>query len=241
MIFPPSQAWGIARGEVTMARRLVRAGEERCRYRPGCSYAVQPGPGGSSIGRLVVTRTRREALGAVTVADARREGHGGRAPLTAFVFAWLAQHDREWRDVLDLVSDEEAAERFRARWARREVWVLEFIRDPAVAPRLLHRHSERGYTAAPSDAMPDEPEAVDEWTQATITREANMRDEQRAEDRRREARDQLAVALQDIASRMQNARLVAAAGGLDVDEHLRRADQRVRRASRELGQGGRAA
>lgn len=39
-------------------------------------------------------------------------------------------------------------------------------------PRLLHRHSQHGYTSRPSEALQGEPEAVSADEQAQITRDA---------------------------------------------------------------------
>jgi hypothetical protein len=44
-------------------------------------------------------------------------------------------------------------------------------------PRFLHRKSERGYSSEPSEAMPREPEAIDQETQERFTKEAQNRDE----------------------------------------------------------------
>ena len=41
--------------------------------------------------------------------------------------------------------------------------------------RLLHRHSEHGYTSRTHEAMNDEPEAVDHDTQRRLTHDARPR------------------------------------------------------------------
>jgi len=45
------------------------------------------------------------------------------------------------------------------------VWVITFIPDPAAQVRLLAARSEFGYTRLRAQALADEPEAVDAWTQ----------------------------------------------------------------------------
>lgn len=241
MIFTAHHARLVMRGEKTMTRRRVRAGEEHCRYRPGGSYAVQPGRTERAIGRLVVTHAERQLLGEITEADARREGCRGRAPLTAFARVWLAISDRQWAGVLDQVSDEEALERFRTKFGGQEVWVISFVRDPTSAPRMLHRHSERGYTTSPRDALAEEPEAVDEWTQHVITREANQRDEERRDMAKEQARRRLDSDLRDITLRMAAARLRAQRSGLDVKNEMRLAELSIRKvgtaAATALGSG----
>ncbi len=57
--------------------------------------------------------------------------------------------------------------------------MITFIPDPAAQVRLLAARSEFGYTRLRAQALADEPEAVDAWTQAGITRDANHRDQER--------------------------------------------------------------
>ena len=50
------------------------------------------------------------------------------------------------------------------------------MNDP---PRLLHKHSEHGYTHSTHEALTDEPEAIDTTTQQRLTHEAHTRQTQR--------------------------------------------------------------
>jgi hypothetical protein len=159
MIFSSAMVRAIATGRKTMTRRPAKPSDTECRYKPGKSYAVQPGRGRSSDGvRLVVTDVRTELLGLITYDDARAEGFKTRAEFMAY---WVALHDRPWlqRQIERFQSDQAAlgdeayARRFDAHHADRLVWVIRFELDHEHRPRLLHRQSERGYTTNPAEAM----------------------------------------------------------------------------------------
>ncbi len=73
MIFKSRLTKLILAGKKTQTRR-PRRGEEECRYHAGRSYAVQPGRGKESIGRILITEVREEMLHELSQADAIREG-----------------------------------------------------------------------------------------------------------------------------------------------------------------------
>lgn len=81
-------------------------------------------------------------------------------------------------------------------WGRkdREITAIRFELDPEHRPRLLTSRIVAGkqgaYVDSPVRAMPDEPEAVDPFTQARITTLAKARDRER-ERRRRQKRAEL--------------------------------------------------
>lgn len=80
MIFRPELAELVLRGEKTVTRRLVSDNprspwwRERCALRPGQTVAVCPGRGKPAIGRVRIVRVTREPLGAITDAEAAKEG-----------------------------------------------------------------------------------------------------------------------------------------------------------------------
>ncbi|KKN69176.1 hypothetical protein LCGC14_0443520 [marine sediment metagenome] len=59
-------------GKKTQTRRIVHL--DPCRYLVGRDYAVQPGRGKKAVARIRVLAVRKEAVGAITAADARAEG-----------------------------------------------------------------------------------------------------------------------------------------------------------------------
>ena len=62
------------------------------------------------------------------------------------------------------------------------------MNDP---PRLLHKHSEHGYTQHTHEALTDEPEAVNAETQRRLTHEADLRQTQRQRQLWQDIRPQL--------------------------------------------------
>ena len=72
MIFSPLLADKVMSGEKTVTRRPVK-GEAACRYQVGRTYAVQPGRGKKSIGRIAISSVHKEPLGNAT-REARAEG-----------------------------------------------------------------------------------------------------------------------------------------------------------------------
>jgi hypothetical protein len=65
-------------------------------------------------------------------------------------------------------------------------------------PRLLHKHSEHGYTHSTHEAMTDEPEAVDVASQRRLTQEAEQRHTQRQQQLWQNIRPQLLEELDSL-------------------------------------------
>lgn len=158
------------RGTKTQTRRRRRVGEATSRHRPGTSVAIQPGRGREAIGRALVVGVEAQQLVAITPAEITAEGFADRA---GFARHWIWLCDPPWREALPHAFDDELLERFTTRFADEEVWVITLAPDPGVAPRLLHRQSERGYTASPYAALEGEPEAVDALTLEAMSRRAH--------------------------------------------------------------------
>lgn len=232
MIFSADLARRVLRGQKTETRRPVKPHHASLRYRPSQSHAVQPGRGQSSLGRIILTHVSREPVTAITVAGAVAEGFAG---VAGFARRWCELYDPPYRAALELATDPEVLDRFEARFGDQEVWVLRFILDPTVEPRMLHRLSERGYTSSPRDAVPDEPEAVEAAFQERLTHQAHQRDEERHIMATNDAAEALSADLRDITLRMAQAQLKAAALGQPVKDAMRLAAVNVRRAQRELG------
>lgn len=96
MIFGPDMTARILLGEKTETRRVASPGVP-CRYRPGRTYAVQPGRGLKGAFRVLVTAVERVPLDAMTEADARAEGFGS---LAGFRARWAELH--RGRDVAEV-------------------------------------------------------------------------------------------------------------------------------------------
>jgi hypothetical protein len=69
------------------------------------------------------------------------------------------------------------------------------MNDP---PRLLHKHSEHGYTQHTHEALTDEPEAVNAETQRRLTHEADLRQTQRQRQLWQDIRPQLLNDLEQL-------------------------------------------
>lgn len=232
MRFTPAAARAIIAGRKTTHRIPVRPGDGAApgRYHPGSDHAVCP-DGAPSIGRIVITRVDRCAVGTITETQAAAEGH---ANLVAFARAWLTTHDPAYRPALEHATDDEALDRFHTRHADRETWVLSFVVDPTAPVRLLAAHSEDGYVAHPYRALPDEPEAVDEQTQTALTSAAHQRrTHQTNADRRALVRE-----INRLRTLVRQLRDGAAATTLTphAQTALRRAESELRRTEHQLAQ-----
>lgn len=201
MIIPAHAAKRIAAGRASQVRlpvgkpQTLNGGQTvpaRCPYEIGQTYAVQrhsvdsytveggtegtirntePAKDGDTV---VVLDVRRTILGDLTLQDIKLEGYADRAE---YLDAWRTHRG----------NDDPA----------RPVWVLRVTRDidrlrlltPAGKPTgRLDDHgdwqgSETDYTSSPSQAMLDEPEAVDEKTQQHFSDTARNVDPARFADR----------------------------------------------------------
>lgn len=94
----------VIRGEKTQTRRMIGVDQhlidegatphietvgKRVLYAVGKSYAVQPGRGKKSVARIELTGIRREAVDAISQADAHAEGC---ASAEAFIAQWRSIH-----------------------------------------------------------------------------------------------------------------------------------------------------
>lgn len=84
MTFRPKLIAKIVAGHKTETRRPRT--DDRCQYRVGKDYAVQPGRGKHEVARIEITDVRQEALGDIDDKGARREGFKNRAE---FMDYWL--------------------------------------------------------------------------------------------------------------------------------------------------------
>jgi uncharacterized protein YhfF len=139
LIFGKQLAKDIIRGRKTATRRPVRYTSSTsgttpvpCRYKPGHTYAIQPGRGKPAIGRLKVTHVEQQRAGELTLADAHREGFRTRDDFKA---QWVRIHDRAWvakhkvdlADCLDLsVVSFILCRRFDLEHADIPVWAITF-------------------------------------------------------------------------------------------------------------------
>ena len=231
MIFSADLAHLIVAGKKTQTRRTVKAAERECRFRPGRSYAVEPGRRRAGVARILITDITQEDVADITFAAARAEGF---KTTLEFKHHWLSLHDAAWLDRLDDTwadptdagYDELVLERFDARHADTLVWVITFQLDRQHLPRYLHRHSERGYTSREHDALHHEPEAIDAITQERYARQARERDvaRRRGEDRR---------AL--LEQRLDAACALALLRGVDVKDDTRIARRRLEALDRNPG------
>ena len=170
-----------------MTRRLTN-GAPTCRYKPGKTYAVQPGRGQSATCRIHITSIHTAAAGDITLTDAVCEGF---RTTDEFKTYWIALHDKAWLEHENTMLDEaenddgvildrdtwimrRSLHMFDLRHAHRPVWVIAFHLDTAPVGRFLALQSDELYTSNPARAMPDEPEAVDPDAQKRITEDAGM-------------------------------------------------------------------
>lgn len=113
LTFRPELAAKVMDGTKTVTRRLVSDNprspwwQEKCALKPGCTYAVQPGRGVKAVGRAEVVSIRKELLGAVDEADARREGFDDMASFIgafAAINGWYNPVAEVWRIELKAVQ-----------------------------------------------------------------------------------------------------------------------------------------
>lgn len=187
------------------------------RFRTGNDLGVQPAAGATELCRIVITSVDLRQLADLEYADARQLGYRIRADLAA---DWLDRHDPSWPVMEEALcetcdghaetpdgddcpdceigvveepkklTEDQTLELFRQRVGNRSVWVVAFA-IPDEIPRMLAAHSERGYTTRRYDALPGEPEAIDEITQARLTKRAHEREKETAAERQRREHDEL--------------------------------------------------
>lgn len=194
MIFKPELERLVRTGRKTVTRRPIRP-DQLCRYRPGKSYAVQPGRGKPATCRITITSVTHELAGAITLPEAVGEGFKTTDDFKAY---WIALHDGAWlareREAVEALNDDagpddatvdvdtwlyaRSVDRYDARHHDRPVWRIEFVLDTRLAPRLLAAESDELYVTNPARALQGEPEAVTEYEQVLITARAGMVTEQ---------------------------------------------------------------
>lgn len=211
MIFKPEHVRLILAGRKTQTRRHVKEGEERCRYRPGHSYAVQPGRGKPEVARIRVLDVRRVFLHEIDEADARAEGfkpNGERSARDAFLGVWWELHHegpgREGSPEYPILIP---------------VWAITFELEQEEQPRFLRPKS--GYTADPHEALPDEPEALDAKT-LNLMAAASARDLAERYEQIVQARRKL-----DLADRLRELESAAQSAGIDISKDMRVIERRV--------------
>lgn len=97
MNFQPELAAKVMSGEKTVTRRAMSDNPRSPWWRDGCSlkvgrdYAVCPGRGKDSIGRVRIVSVSRSFMHELTDDEVRREGFASRAE---FERLWLAMHGR---------------------------------------------------------------------------------------------------------------------------------------------------
>lgn len=148
--------------------------------------------------RIHITRTTDIALGELDDTHAHQLGHRDRYALMA-----------HWTDHIQPWDPETRA------------WLITFRLDTAEPPRLLHRHSEKGYTANRRDALPDEPEAIpattlDLYAQRAHRADATRVDELLTDRARLPIDDRLKLAIRDAEAR-----------GAVIDKPLRVITERI--------------
>lgn len=226
-----------------------------CGLRASNTYEVLEGEAGGVLARVVVREVHLQALGDVDDQAAAAEGHGS---LAGFADWWLRRHDRGWPPQEEKLcsnchghaeftdhdgelvpctlceigvvmgdaptSDEQVLERF-TRHAGRHVWVVSFMLDDRV---FLHRHSQRGYTSNPAEAMTGEPEVIGEPLPLWKTRaERRHRADVTADSTRLSG-------LPSIDDQLEQLRRLAAERGVDLTRERHVVEQRRERAARKL-------
>lgn len=110
MIFQPDAVALVLAGRKTQTRRPVRRDEGRLplssSYRPGSTYAVQPGRGKQGVARIVVFEVDRVPVRPISEEDAEAEGFDSPE---AFYRRWADLHGARgpnecWRITFHLVG-----------------------------------------------------------------------------------------------------------------------------------------
>jgi hypothetical protein len=182
VIEPPRLVGKILNGEKTRSTRPRRDVRD-VGWQPGHSYGVRAGRDKPEATRVKVTALEHGMLDQVNEEDARAEGFDDLAGFFAH---------------------------FRERWGTGplipvEVEIVHYELDLEAPPRLLARHSERGYVKNPREALEEEGEAIDEATQDSYSAEADARFAKlRAEEREREDARRQVARLRELRARARS-------------------------------------
>lgn len=243
MILSASLVRAIQRGEKTTIRRPVQGGEPRYRKRTragrgasmqlispfnpvaGDRLPVRSTDGDASC-HIILTDVRHTTLGAIDDTTAHAEGF---KTADRFKTAWIKVYDRDWINRQPTAPEPEALiARFDTQHASKTIWLLTFEYDAAQAPRLLAARPARAgstqgdYATNTAQALPHEPEAVDEATQTWITERAG-RDQDHWLAVEAARREQM-----DLAERLRAAQDTAALHGIDIHRQEQSILQRIR-------------
>jgi hypothetical protein len=183
VVLPAELIHLITRGRVTLL--LLERGDDPAdgaQYRVGTRIGLQRHHQEPARAWVHILDRDVVELGKINDDQARALGHRDRYAMQA---SWHAE--RPWR-------------------ATQQAWLLRIEHDPSAPSRLLHRDSSHGYTEDPRLALPEEPEAVDDFVLAARGRAAHERElagyEQERERRRALPLDErLRLALRDATAR----------------------------------------
>lgn len=208
MIFRPELAKLIVQGKKSMTRRPSH-GETSCRYRVEHVYRVQLGRGMPGRFPITIKAVREEALGEITLKDAKREG-----------FVTTQEFADYWKGLYGKFDEDS------------RVWVISFaLGDATDTPRLLAARPgapHGDYVGQSFLAMPLEPEAVSGGEQAIFTKDARLRDGARGRDPLVRERNEMARSLgrmRDILEREPNR---------EVSKEVRAMEHRIVALDRKL-------
>jgi hypothetical protein len=208
-------ARAILAGRKTQIRVPIRPGQERCSYEPGHSYVVQARRGGEQLARVLVTDVREELLHEISEPDVHRMGFGSRRELFE---AWW----EEYRE----------GPGYEPPYIPIRVSVLEIERDRSHRPHLLAAHIIAGkqgpYTENWHNALPEEPEAIDDETLERYAAQANQ-DTQDERERRR-----LEHEARSLTDRLAELERAEAAGDPDAPRYIAGIRKRLDAAERAL-------
>lgn len=183
VVLPAELIHLIARERVTLL--LLPRGDDPSdgsQYRVGSRIGLQRHHQETARAWVHILARELVELGQVNDDQALALGHRDRYALQA---AW--NEARPWR-------------------ATDQAWMLRIQHDPSAPSRMLHRDSSHGYTDDPRLALPEEPEAVDDFVLAARGRAAHDREHADYEQERKRRRalpldEQLRLALRDCEAR----------------------------------------
>jgi hypothetical protein len=187
IVHTPEQAHAILAGTKTQHREKAR--HDTSGYRTGRVNLVRVRRGDPPKCRITIQAVTDARHGDITDQQARAEGFKN------------TQDALDHYDTVGLKPDD-------------PVWIISFELDRMAEVRLLHRHSEKGYTTQPHEAVHGEGEAVDEATLDEFARKARENHKPHVHDRdtKREART--------LQRRLREATIRAERAGIDVSPEL---------------------